>query len=358
MMSVISGSAQDAADMMQQKGEDCILDMTEAAQEKLEEELSKAAEAQLEHAAKQAQQIGNQAIAATKDGQAMVAQLKADLKAKRRSMSTACQAKVDTLTKGLEAQAQMMDVNPQAAAAFFEIYGAMVSVAEAEAGSIKDQLLETEKNLRANVANAVLKQFVSAELRVPTAYEAKSLLHTAKLVCTMNPSHIKRDTIETERLMEKLDELCGHDVSIETWGEIFDGWMVLYKFHGKAKGERNRSTIEQIFNDPIAMAAFGRAKQLRHLNQSSAYLEQMYEKSFKPPPELLHGISETKIIVKNSIDKYKRVADKEILKMGKIAHLQQQVVAFFAIIIGNFISLAIGYFSGLTNRETNQATQS
>ena len=41
--------------------------------------------------------------------------------------------------------------------------------------------------------------------------------------------------------------------------------------------------------------------------------------------------------------------------MGKIAHLQQQVVAFFAIIIGNFISLAIGYFSGLTNRETNQA---
>ena len=43
----------------------------------------------------------------------------------------------------------------------------------------------------------------------------------------------------------------------------------------------------------------------------------MYGKSFKHPPELLHGISETKIIVKNSIDKYKRVADKEVLKMGK-----------------------------------------
>ena len=59
-------------------------------------------------------------------------------------------------------------------------------------------------------------------------------------------------------------------------------------------------------------------EQLRHVSQSSAWLEQLYKKTFKYPPELLQNLSQAKMVVKNSIDKYKRVADKELLKMSKV----------------------------------------
>ncbi len=86
-------------------------------------------------------------------------------------------------------------------------------------------------------AKVAIRKFVGAELPVPTLYEGTSALRLAKLVITTNPQHIKRDKVETERLMEKLDELCAHDFSEGTWAEVFDGWFLLYKQHAQLKAE-------------------------------------------------------------------------------------------------------------------------
>ena len=83
----------------------------------------------------------------------------------------------------------------------------------------------------------------------------------------------------------------------ESWAETFDAWHLLLEFHAKAKGERNRGTLEQIFNDPRAMAVFGQAKQLRHLGHRSEYFEQLQiiGPSVPPPNMLLTGLSEVKV---------------------------------------------------------------
>ena len=36
------------------------------------------------------------------------------------------------------------------------------------------------------------------------------MLQMARLVCTTNPHRVRTDKVETERLMEKIDEICGY----------------------------------------------------------------------------------------------------------------------------------------------------
>ena len=116
----------------------------------------------------------------------------------------------------------------------------------------------------------------------------------------------------------------------------------MYRFHAKAKGERNRGTLEQIFNNSKAAAMFGQATQLRQCSTGSQLLGSVFSIEFKPPSEMLAGLTEVKISIKSSIDEYKRVADKELLKMDRVATRQLQIVSFIALLIGNFISLILG----------------
>ena len=198
---MLSTSGQDAAEAAQ----DVALDEMEAAAERALVRLRQGKVASI--AAKAAQQ-------AEGDFEVMVNNLKAELRAKRSRASAAYQAKFDSLVKGLESQAlyakKIATKNPQAAEAFLSIYTAVAAVGQAHAIDLKGELLEAEKEMRAKAGKAVLNKFVGAELKVPTVYEAKSFLRMIQLVCMTNPHNIKRDRIETERLMNKLDELCAH----------------------------------------------------------------------------------------------------------------------------------------------------
>ena len=65
----------------------------------------------------------------------------------------------------------MAQKNPASAEAFISIMSAVAEVGNAQVGGVKDSLLEAEKSLRANAAEAVLRKFIGAELKVRRTWD-------------------------------------------------------------------------------------------------------------------------------------------------------------------------------------------